>query len=130
MKRFLFTTPYRLPGLLMVALLGMALLNPSPAEARKGPPEGYPKNFSWVGTIDGIAPKARRIVIRDALFLLDEEVEVHTPYARRATLSMVRPGMKVGVRLTPPDEQGMRTVTEIWVFPRGQKLMLPPPPKR
>ena len=111
--------------LLMALICTVALFTTA---ARAGSlPDYYPETFQWLGTVNELDLGERVIVVRDAFFPLAREVKVYTPRSQYATLQSLRPGMRVGCRFDT-NEQGIKVISAIWVFPRSRGGMLPPPP--
>lgn len=99
----------------LLVTLGLYMLQmPSPAFAA-GPIADPNSSYAYRGTIDDIDLTANHVVIDDRLFVLANDIQIHSG-REKASKYMLRKGHHIGYSLNKPST-GYQVVTEIWILP-------------
>ncbi len=76
-------------------------------------PKHYPsEGFQRTGVVDAVYPDELRIVINDMPFVYSKAVIVRSLSSNRASLTRVRPGVKVAYKMGSDQR-----ITEMWLLP-------------
>lgn len=80
-------------------------------------PAHYPSSFNRWGNIDRIDIARGDIVINDMLMHIAENVRIHTPHIRFATVHALGKGVKIGYTFSTTSPVS-RLIDEIWLLPK------------
>lgn len=83
-------------------------------------PSHYPdEGFNRIGFIDSISFETRQIVIDDMVYILDDEVVLHSFSSESDSLGRLIKGYQLGFDFT--SEGSQRYIHEIWLLPTSYK---------
>jgi len=80
------------------------------------------RTFSFVGEVDSFDRSNHMLVVDDHVFRVSDSARVHKKKTQKATLSEIRPGVKIG--FYPAQRDGRRqesSINAIWVLPADWK---------
>ncbi|GMQ83983.1 MAG: hypothetical protein BMS9Abin06_0731 [Gammaproteobacteria bacterium] len=81
---------------------------------------GQQRTFGFFGEVDSFDRGEQLLVIDDQVFRISDSVRVHKKKGQKATLSAIRPGVKVG--FYPKGESRQNSyIDAIWVLPENWK---------
>jgi|GEM_PF-3521621 len=104
-------------SLLSALFLTLGLLigaNPTLADQKR--------TFGFFGEVDSFDRTKQMLVVDDRVFRIDDSVRVHKKKGRKATLSDIIPGVKVGFYPAKRDENRQNNyIDEIWILPSNWK---------
>ncbi|GMQ87074.1 MAG: hypothetical protein BMS9Abin08_0272 [Gammaproteobacteria bacterium] len=83
---------------------------------------GQQRTFGFFGEVDSFDRGEQLLVIDDQVFRLSDSVRVHKKKGQQATLSAIRPGVKVGFYPKQRGESRRNSyIDAIWVLPENWK---------
>jgi hypothetical protein len=90
-----------------------------------GLPSGYPSldELMAIGNVDFISKKKDRIVINDSEYFVSRTTTVMRSSGTKTNIYAVRENSKVGIISSGGSYNQYPIATEIWVLPRGFKLL-------
>jgi hypothetical protein len=107
---------------LLIGLLSVASLAAAPERSSlrssSGLPEYYPTNFQKTGIIRDVA-QDDTLVISGLKYRLTPDTKIHTTRNEFSSRWSLKKGEEVGFTFTT-DASNHRTVSEIWLLPKGR----------
>lgn len=104
-------------SLLSISILVTGLLaglNPAYADQQR--------TFGFVGEVNSFDRGNSMLVIDDRVFWISDSVRVHKKKGKKATLSEIRPGVKIGFYPAKSHERGQKSsINAIWILPANWK---------
>jgi len=79
-------------------------------------PAYYPDSFNRIGTIDGVNPEKRAIIVNDSQYYLSDSIVIHTRSNEFDTMDNLSKGTTIGFRVLNAGT-GQPLIPEIWVLP-------------
>lgn len=107
----------KMRNLLSISILVSGLLtgiNPAAADQKR--------TFGFFGEVDSFDRSKQLLVIDDHVFSISDSASVHKKKGHKATLSDIRPGVKVGFYPRNGNDGGRAaSISAIWILPANWK---------